>query len=66
MEVNNKYNEVPSLTQLSVLQKMLKSNGKEMTLDELEGMTLKQYKFIIYLFYQENWDKIEEILNNLK
>ncbi len=63
MEVNNKYNEVPSLTQLSVLQKMLKSNGKEMTLDELEGMTLKQYKFIIYLFYQENWDKIEEILN---
>jgi hypothetical protein len=66
MIVDNKYRETPALTQLGTLQKALKSNNIEVSLDDLDGMSLKQYKYIWALIYNNEWDKLYKILDELK
>lgn len=69
MEINNNYNEKPSLGQLTHMVEVLKS--KNIALDDklwannFNGITIKQYKYILALAYENKTDKLKELIKKI-
>lgn len=68
MEITNNYNEAPSLSQKTILLRNLKYQGylpEDKTESIFDGITLKQYKKIYALMYNNKKEELNNLLTNL-